>query len=46
VKESFEELIGVFAAANPGIKNLVAAIFFYPNTNKKGSSNFADLLMD
>jgi hypothetical protein len=39
-------LIGIFGAADFGIKNFVAAIIHNSNTNKKRGSNFANLLVD
>jgi len=39
-------LIGIFGAADFGIKNFMAAIIHYSDTNKKRSSNFANLLVD
>jgi len=39
-------LIGIFGAADFGIKNLVAAIIPYSNTNKKRCSNLTHLFVD
>jgi len=46
LQKLFDELIGVFGAANFRIKNFVAAIVPYANTNEKRCSNFAYLFVD
>jgi hypothetical protein len=39
-------LIGIFGAADFGIKNPVTAVALYANADKIRRSNFADLLVD
>ena len=41
-----QKLIGIFAAAHFGIKDPVAAVFVYTDTNKKRRSNLTDDFVD
>jgi len=46
LQKFFDELVGIFGAADFRIKNFVAAIIPYSDTNKKRCSNLTHLFVD